>query len=287
MCAPPRDHPHCVEQTAERRCLPRGWSPNSLNVNALPSHPRGVFPGFVPAAAVARHRSDLPSRGCESSAQFADVNGTHHIIRINVLIENKRPRHGFYLLATSTAAPEAVTRSRSCCSIQKYVDSRPVRSGSVGFQPSFSQMRRLSELRPRTPRGPSIWRIRSCLPEMSMAIDASWLIVTISSDPMLTGPTKSEAIRRWTPSRHSSIYKNGSRSLLSSARPGALWSEDIVEAGDSDGYAVIPHERQVQSLAEQLLPAILAVRRRRVRGIFRTVGPLGIALIALGVNACR
>src|SRR5438876_11128622 len=267
MCAPPRDHPHCVEQTAERRCLPRGWSPNSLNVNALPSHPRGVFPGFVPAAAVARHRSDLPSRGCESSAQFADVNGTHHIIRINVLIENKRPRHGFYLLATSTAAPEAVTRSRSCCSIQKYVDSRPVRSGSVGFQPSFSQMRRLSELRPRTPRGPSIWRIRSCLPEMSMAIDASWLIVTISSDPMLTGPTKSEAIRRWTPSRHSSIYKNdrvwlpspqisisprfGASATLRQMAAGAFSRPSlhvpsgpkILWKGDSDGYACRMNDR--------------------------------------------
>src|SRR5437773_2159673 len=112
MCAPTRDHPQGVEQTAERRCLPRRRSPNSLNVNALPSHPRGVRPGFVPATAVARHRSDLPSRGRQSSAQFADVNGTHHIIRVKVLIENKRRRHGFYLLATSTAAAEAVACSR-------------------------------------------------------------------------------------------------------------------------------------------------------------------------------
>src|SRR5436189_5848566 len=208
MCAPSRDHPNCVEQTAERRCLPHARSPDSLNVNALPSHPRGIFPGFVPATAVARHRSHLPSRGRQSSAQFADVNGTHHIIRVKVLIENKRRRHGFYLLATSTAAAEAVACSRSCCSIQKYVDSRPARSGSVGFQPSFSQMRRLSELRPRTPRGPSIWRIRSCLPEMAMGIDASWWVGNISSDPILTGPTKFEGIRRWTPSRRSSIYKH-------------------------------------------------------------------------------
>src|SRR5437773_10893499 len=82
------------------------------------------------------------------------------------------------------------------------------------------------------------------------------------------------------------VEANGSLSLLSSARPDALWSEDIVEAGDSDGYAVIPHERQVQSLAQQLLPAILAVRRRRVRRIFRAVWALGIALVVLGVNAC-
>jgi len=67
---------------------------------------------------------------------------------------------------------------------------------------------RLSELRPRTPNGPGMWRFLSFLPAMSITASASWLIDTISSEPTLNGPVWLERIRVRVPSVHSSMYRN-------------------------------------------------------------------------------
>ena len=56
--------------------------------------------------------------------------------------------------------------------------------------PIFTLIKRLSEFRPRTPNGPEICLIETFLFAMSMIISASRLIVTISSEPMFTGPAK-------------------------------------------------------------------------------------------------
>ena len=64
----------------------------------------------------------------------------------------------------------------------------PSSSVTCGSQPSTFRHRVLSELRPRTPCGPSTCRMPSFLPLALTAILASWSIVTSRSDPMFSGP---------------------------------------------------------------------------------------------------
>src|SRR3974390_2005799 len=97
---------------------------------------------------------------------------------------------------------------QTCFSIHSYVFAMPRWSFCVGFHPSLALIRLLSERRPRTPIGPGTWAMDKCFPDMPITIFANRSIVTISSEPILTGPIKDERIRRTTPSRHSSIYRN-------------------------------------------------------------------------------
>jgi hypothetical protein len=60
-----------------------------------------------------------------------------------------------------------------------------------------------------------------------------------------------------------------------------------VETGDTHVDAVIPHIRKVQPLAEELLPAVFAVRRGGVGRLLGALGIVGIALVVLGINARR
>src|SRR5690606_38374413 len=94
-----------------------------------------------------------------------------------------------------------------CSSIHLYVFSIPSLRGIFGDHPNFSFISLLSEFLPRTPHGPGICFRFIFLPAISAAIIANWLIVTISSDPILTGPVKSEFISLLTPSIHSSMYR--------------------------------------------------------------------------------
>src|SRR6266478_4192538 len=127
----------------------------------------------------------------------------------------------YYLITSSSLNPLAATLTKNqgegphhyawtcstCLEIQAYVFSRPSRSGRLGAQRSLARINLLSEFRPRTPSGPGICRMPSFFPAISMTISASRLMVTISSEPILTGPVKSDSISRRTASTHSSTYK--------------------------------------------------------------------------------
>src|ERR1017187_5185649 len=76
-----------------------------------------------------------------------------------------------------------------------------------------------------------------------------------------------------------------SRRLLSTARPRAIGTEDVVEAGDPHLDAIVPHVGEVKPLTEQFLPAILAVGRRRVGGILGTLWVQRVHLVVLRVHA--
>src|SRR5579872_4521953 len=82
------------------------------------------------------------------------------------------------------AADFARLAACTCELIHGYVFSSPWRSRCDGSQPSFSRIKALSELRPRTPVGPEICLMDSFFPAMSMIIPAIWLMVTISSEPI-------------------------------------------------------------------------------------------------------
>lgn len=64
----------------------------------------------------------------------------------------------------------------------------------VGAQPSFSLIRVLSELRPRTPSGPGMWWMGSFLSSKPRTISAISFMLTISSLPMFTGSRKSDFV---------------------------------------------------------------------------------------------
>lgn len=76
----------------------------------------------------------------------------------------------------------------------------------VGAHPSFSLMRVLSELRPRTPSGPGMWWMGSIRSSKLRTISAISFMLTISSLPMLTGSRKSDLVnlgkpRTWGPQK--------------------------------------------------------------------------------------
>ncbi len=60
-----------------------------------------------------------------------------------------------------------------------------------------------------------------------------------------------------------------------------------MEARNADIETVIPGKSQVQALAEQFLPAVLAVRIRRIGSVLGQKGVVGIGLIVLRIDAGR
>src|SRR2546426_7625992 len=77
------------------------------------------------------------------------------------------------------------------------------------------------------------------------------------------------------------------RRLLASALPGALGAEDVVVACDVHIEAVIAGIREVQALAEELLPAVLAVRIGGIGTVLGAVRIVRINLVLPGINAGR
>jgi len=75
-----------------------------------------------------------------------------------------------------------------------------------------------------------------------------------------------------------------SRRLFTATPPRALGAEDIVEPRDADRHSMIAVIRKVQPLTEELLPAVLAVGRGRIGGLFCAVRVLRVALVVLRVD---
>ena len=60
-----------------------------------------------------------------------------------------------------------------------------------------------------------------------------------------------------------------------------------MEARDPHLNAIISHIREIEPLAEQLLPTVLAVWRSWIRRLFRALGVVGVFLIVSGIHASR
>src|ERR1019366_6178153 len=78
---------------------------------------------------------------------------------------------------------------------------------------------------------------------------------------------------------------DGGRRLLAASAPCAFRSEDIVEARDAHLHAMIPHVRQEEPFAEELLPAIFAIRRGGICGVLRALGIIRVELVVVRVHA--
>jgi hypothetical protein len=135
-------------------------------------------------------------------------------------------------------------------------------------------------------------------------------MVTISSEPMFTGPEKSERISLSVPSTHivdieqrprllavapdldvAAGWRAGDLAaqrcgrLLLATGPGAFRAEDVVVADNPHGDAVIALIGEMQPLAEQLLPAILAVWRRQRGAVLGAVRPIRVVLVVRRIHA--
>ena len=109
--------------------------------------------------------------------------------------------------AASASAPPA-TSSAIFPLIHSKVTLSPSSSLTEGAYPSFSLMRSLLELRPRTPSGPGMCLMGRSLPANLSAIACISFMETISSEPRLTGSAKSLLVSLKMPSTQSSMYVN-------------------------------------------------------------------------------
>src|SRR5208337_590926 len=77
------------------------------------------------------------------------------------------------------------------------------------------------------------------------------------------------------------------RRLLPAVVPSALGPENIMIARYAHLHPVVPVECHVEPLTEQLLPAVVAVGRRRISRILFEAHIGGIALVVLRIDARR
>lgn len=84
--------------------------------------------------------------------------------------------------------------SLSCLHPHKWIANISTFNFMDGAQPSFSLIRLLSELRPRTPSGPGMWWMGSFLSSKPRTISAISFMLTISSLPMFSGSRKSDFV---------------------------------------------------------------------------------------------
>ena len=83
------------------------------------------------------------------------------------------------------------------------------------------------------------------------------------------------------------LAADGGGRLFLAAGPGAFGAEDVVEARDAAFHAVVAAIGQIQPLAEQFLPAVLAVGGGRIGGGFGAVGVVRVFLVVGRIHAGR
>src|SRR5262249_52571595 len=112
VSAPGRNHPDGVEYTAEFGSLVEARAPDAADGDAGVGLGRRVRLGLVPATAIAGARIYLQVAGRESAAKALIMPRTHHIVRVEVMVEDRHAR-STVVHASLSDRDRSIDRARS------------------------------------------------------------------------------------------------------------------------------------------------------------------------------